>query len=117
MEFDSKHEAELRQALQRRPAPPQLKQKIMAAREGAARRRMRQHNMTWMRIAAGLLIVAIVGGLGDWGLRRQEEKRKGEEARREVMMALRITSHALNNVQQKLAEHDRAGEPQSGEVR
>lgn len=110
MEFDPKIEAELRQALQRRPAPPQLKQKIMAGRERAARQRGWQRNVLLMRMAAGLLIVTVLAGLGDWSYRRAEEKRKGEEARREVMIALRITGQALNTVQQKLAEHDRAGE-------
>ena len=33
-----------------------------------------------------------------------------KEAKREVLTALRITGHALNHVQQKLAAHDRTGE-------
>lgn len=99
-------ERELKQALERRPAPPSLKRRVMERR---AQRRQPQ-SMIWMRLAATLLIVAILGGGLRWGLQQREERRQGEEARRQVMTALRITGHALNQVSTKLAAHDRAGE-------
>jgi hypothetical protein len=99
-------EKELQQALQRRPAPPSLKQRVMERR---AQRRGKQP-VAWMRMAATLLIAALLGGAVRWGLDRQEERRKGEEARRQVMTALRITGHALNKVNTRLAAHDRGGE-------
>jgi hypothetical protein len=99
-------ERELKQALERRPAPPSLKHGVMERR---ARRRQPQ-SMIWMRLAATLLIVALLGGGLRWGLQQREERRQGEEARQQVMTALRITGHALNRVSTKLAAHDRAGE-------
>jgi hypothetical protein len=105
-------EQELHQALERRPAPPLLKQRILAERN----RRMREqrgwmpHMTLWMRVAASLLIVALLGGGAEWGIRRSEERQRGEEARRQVMIALRITGRELNQVRTRLATHDRAQE-------
>jgi hypothetical protein len=104
-ELDS-FERELKQALERRPAPPSLKRGVMERR---AERRQPQ-SMIWMRLAAALLIVALLGGGLRWGLQQREERRQGEEARQQVMTALRITGHALNRVSTRLAAHDRAGE-------
>lgn len=99
-------ERELKQALQRRPAPPSLKRRVMERRT----QRRQPKSMIWMRLAATLLIVALLGGGLRWGLQQREERRQGEEARQQVMTALRITGHALNRVSTRLAAHDRAGE-------
>jgi len=99
-------EQELKQALQRRPAPPSLKKRVMERRA----QRKRPQSMIWMRLAASLLIVALLGGGLRWGLEQREERRKGEEAKRQVMIALRITGRALNQVNARLAAHDRGGE-------
>lgn len=100
-------EQELRQALERRPAPPTLKRSVMDERARRARQRMRlvQPMHSWMRIAASLLIVAILAGTAEWGIQRQQERRRGEEARRQVMIALRITGRELNQVRTRLATH------------
>ena len=100
-------ERELKQALERRPAPPTLKQRVMDRR---GQRRRPQTTVIWMRLAATLLIVALLGGGLRWGLQQREERRQGEEARRQVMTALRITGHALNQVSTRLAAHNRGGE-------
>jgi hypothetical protein len=108
-EFDE-FEEELRQALERRPAPPGLKRRIMERR--AARHARRPwyavaYAGLWMKLAATLLIIAILGGGGlEWRARKAEEQRRGEAARQQVLTALRITGHALDKVQAKLAEHD-----------
>ncbi len=102
-------EKELQQALQRRPAPPSLKRKVMDRRGRQAEERRRRHWMAWQRIAAGLVVAAMLGGAMEWQLSRAEERRKGDEARRQVMIALRITGHALNEMNARLAAHDRAG--------
>ena len=39
--------------------------------------------------------------------RHADEVRKGEEARQQVLTALRITSHALNQMNAQLAAHNR----------
>jgi hypothetical protein len=56
------------------------------------------------------LIVALLGSGLRWGFEQREERRKGEEAKRQVMIALRITGRALNQVNTRLAAHDRGGE-------
>jgi hypothetical protein len=95
-------EKELQQALQRRPAPPSLKRRIMERRGMLTMERRYTHWIVWQRVAAGLLLAAVLTGGMEWKLHREEEKRQGEEARRQVMIALRITGHALNEVKQRL---------------
>ena len=100
-------EIELRQALERRPAPPGLKRKLMAERE--ARKRPRAVGgsfVLWQRLAASIVLVAAIGGGLAWR-QHEQELRKGEEARQQVLTALRITSHALDHAQAQLAAHDR----------
>jgi type VI protein secretion system component VasK len=98
-------ERELKQALERRPAPPGLKRKLMEQRSRQRTERLRIRTVMWQRLAACLVLVSLlVGGL-TW--RNREERRKGEAARQQVLTALRITSHALNEMKAQLAEHDR----------
>lgn len=99
-------ERELQQALERRPAPPGLKRKVMAERARLRTERIRSRTVIWQRLAASLAITAVVGGGLAW--REREQERKGEEARRQVMIALRITGHALNQMKTQLAAHHRA---------
>ena len=106
-DFESEFEQELRQALERRPAPPSLKGKILARRRGA---RLGRRTVLWQRLAASLVLAAVLGGAAEWQQHVREERRKGEEARQQVMIALRITGHALEKMNQQLAAHDRAQE-------
>jgi hypothetical protein len=96
-------EQELRQALKPQSAPPGLKGKIMARR----RLEQRSHAVLWQRLAASLAFAAVLSGAVKWDLHLREERR-GEAARQQVMTALRITSHALNHMNQQLAAHNRA---------
>jgi hypothetical protein len=100
-------EEELREALERRPAPPGLKRRLMAQRAARSRKQaMRSSFAMGQRLAASVVLAAVLGGGLSWR-HHEEEKRKGEEARRQVFTALRITSHALDHVQEQLAAHDR----------
>jgi hypothetical protein len=98
-------ERELKQAFQRRPAPPSLKRKLMEQRGRQHTGRLRFRAVMWQRLAASVLLVAALGGGLAW--RNREEQRKGEAAREQVLTALRITCHALDRVKIQLAEHDR----------
>lgn len=106
--MQDRFELELKQAFERLPAPPGLKTRIMAARR--ERQAVRQHwfSLMWMRVAASLLIVAMVAGAIGWQYQRIQERRRGEEARQQVLTALRITGHALDLVQQHLSARNRA---------
>ena len=98
-------EQELLQALERRPAPPSLKRRLMERRRAQP---PRSHAVAWQRLAAALVLTAILAGAGQWTWRAREEKRRGEAARAQVFVALRITGHALNRMNQQLASHGRA---------
>lgn len=100
-------EKELQEALQRRPAPPSLKRRMLEQR--GRRLIMRRHSqvLLWQRLAASLALAAVLGAGADWGIRRLQDRRKGEEARRQVLIALRITGYALNQVNTRLASRDR----------
>ena len=103
-------EKELAKAFERRPAPPSLKRKVMQ-RRGLLSVERRHHTwIVWRQVAAGLLVVAMLGGAVQWRMRKAEEQRRGEEARRQVMVALRITGRALNQVNARLATRDRGDE-------
>ncbi|MFZ0743614.1 MAG: hypothetical protein WAM85_04370 [Terracidiphilus sp.] len=93
-------ERELRQAFERRPAPPSLKRKLMEKRQ--FRRTQRSHSQVvfWQRLAASLVLTAVIGGGLVW--RHTQDERKGEAARQEVLKALRITNHALNEMNERL---------------
>jgi hypothetical protein len=97
-------ERELEAALARRPAPPDLKRKIVGRlwqQAGRSRRRM-----IWMeRIAASLILAAVAGGAGFW--HHEVEKRRAEEARQQVFTALRVAGQALQQVNAQLTDHDR----------
>lgn len=103
---DAEFEGELRQAFLRRPAPPSLKRRILDAR--SRRRTAQRHHrmMMWQRLAACLVLAAITGGGLAW--HRMQEERRGEEARQQVMTALRVTTRALNEMNARLAARKQA---------
>ena len=101
-------EQELRQAMLRRPAPPRLKQKILEHRKRQNTERVHARLLLWQRLAASIVLAAMAGGAYLW--HSAEERRKGEEVRQQVLTALRITSHALKQMNQQLAEHSRNAE-------
>ena len=103
-------EKELQQVLQRRPAPPSLKAKILQRRGLKSIERRHSLSLMWQRLAAGLVLAGILGGAMTWRLQKAEERRKGEEARRQVMIALRITGHALKEMNTRLTARERGGD-------
>ncbi|HEX7728281.1 MAG TPA: hypothetical protein VF392_04530 [Terracidiphilus sp.] len=103
-------ERELRQAFERRPAPPGLKRRILDAR--ARRQTLRhQHRMVlWQRLAAAIVLAAVVGTGFAW--RQHQQVRKGEEARREVRTALRVTQRALDKINARLSARNHTDQDQ-----
>lgn len=99
-------ERQLRQALERRPAPPSLKRRLMEKRSALASQRRHTRVVWWERIAASIVLAGVIGGAAAW--HRVEQERKGEAARDQVLTALRITNHALNEVNQRLAARNRS---------
>ena len=105
--MEDQFELELKEAFERQPAPPGLKTRIMAARRERQQVTRHSHSLLWMRLAASLLIVALIGGAVRWDYERIQESRRGEAARQQVLTALRITGHALELVQQRLSARNR----------
>jgi len=101
-------ETELRQALERRTAPPSLKRKVLEQRSRLRTQRLRARTAIWQRLAASVALAAALGGGFAW--RNREERLKGEAARAQVLTALRITARALNQMDEVLASHDGAGQ-------
>jgi hypothetical protein len=102
---ESEFERDLKQAFERRPAPPRLKRKVLEAAQRQRETRLHRQTVWWQRIAAGVLVAAAVAGGVKW--REDVVRRKGEQAREQVLTALRITGHALDAMNARLAEHDR----------
>ena len=97
-------EQSLVQNLVRLPAPPGLKRKIMARKQARDAERKHHRVVLWQRLAASVLVCAAAGGAVTW--HNVQERRKGEEARQQVMVALRIAGRALDQMNAQLAEHD-----------
>ena len=98
-------EQELRQAFERRPAPPSLKRRLMESRRV---RQPQSHAFHWQRLAATILLTAVLGG--GVVLHQREEQRRGEAACQQVMTALRITNHAFEHMNKQLAAHHRVSQ-------
>jgi len=94
-------ERELRGAMHRQPAPPSLKRSLMERRK---QMRAEQHcRMVWFeRMAASLVLAGVASGALVW--RNAQEHRRGEEAKRQVFTALRITHRALEEMKVQLEE-------------
>ena len=101
-------ERELQQALERRPAPPSLKRRLMERRGRG--REQRRWPVAWERLAASVALFAVLGGAAAWDLHEREQQRRGEAARQQVLTALRITGHALDQMNDQLAARGRGEE-------
>jgi hypothetical protein len=99
-------ERELRQATERRPAPPSLKRRILQQRRARRTDRVQGYTLWWQRLAASVLLAGVIAG--GYGWRQVEDRRKGEEAAQQVLTALRITNHALNDMNRRLVARNRA---------
>jgi len=97
---------QLRQALERRPAPLSLKRNVMERRQRVKAERAHLRLLWLERLAATIILAAILGGALLW--RNVEQRRKGEAAREQVLTALRIASHALNQMNQQLNNSNRS---------
>ncbi len=106
-------ERELREGLKRQPAPASLKRKVMEQRrqnlaqiESIRVHRRPRTRMIWFeRIAASLVLAGVAGSavVGHYAV----ERRKGEEAKQQVFIALRITNHAFRVMNEQLQQQNK----------
>ena len=98
-------ERKLCYAMKHRTAPAGLKQRVLAQ---AREQRLARRGRGWMlqRIAASVMVVVLLGGIaGGFAVHReQEERRKGEAAKEQVLTALRITSKTLDRVNERITD-------------
>ena len=112
---------QLRDALRREEAPPGFAERVLAAAwQQQAMRPSVAYWPAWIRrhivpvyATALVLIVAVV--MGAWEYRRYEqERREGEAARQQVLLALRIASRKLQYAQTKVNAAGRQGNTAQG---
>lgn len=107
-------EQRLQMAMQRREAPMGLKARVLA--ESRARRGQRRfaEGGGWMlqRIAASAVLAAIASGIVVYHQMevRSVERQKGEEAKAQVMLALRITNRALDRINDRINDKSSSSE-------
>jgi hypothetical protein len=110
-------EEELKKALQRVEPPPGFAQRVLAkaAKREQEGKRTARFWFAWLApaglrwaSAAALCLVLASSGL----LYRHEERKRGEAAKEQLMLALRITSSKLQIVTQNVRELNSAEQPQ-----
>jgi hypothetical protein len=92
-------ERELKAALQRSDPSPFFEGKVLAAarRAEAGRRSAWRTRWTAVLATAAMLVAGVV-----WQHERDVERARGERAKAQLMLALKITSAKLNEIQQKV---------------
>jgi hypothetical protein len=98
-------EQSLRAALARVPAPAGLAERILALIGAGPMRKTRWWRTTALRwaLAAALLAAMAAGGVIAY---QRQQRARGERARRQVMLALRITGARLHAVQAQIVRLD-----------
>lgn len=100
MNHHDEFEAQLRATLKRRPAPDGFAERVLA--KTAAPPAMMQRRSPWrvpVSIAAAVLVS--FGAIGAWR-QHEAELRRAEDAKRQLLLALEITSEKLAVVNQVL---------------
>lgn len=91
-------ETELRESLRRKPAPPEILEGVMRRiATPAANRPLRRPLAGILGLAASVMIV-VTGYTAHY----IEQRREGERAKAQLMLALRLTSQKLQETQQHL---------------
>lgn len=100
-------ERELREQLAPRPAPLGFATRVLA-RVGVRERSKAMRMPLWRWIAAAAVLLATVALAGNqWEVHRR--RMEGEQARAQVLLALRIAGTTLNAVQQKVQNAENTG--------
>lgn len=90
-------ENDLKNALRRVPAPEGFANRVLERVRNAERQPSRSH--WWRAIAATFLLAAILGGWGAHEMVERRQERAGQQAREQVLLALRITGEKVAHVQ------------------
>lgn len=92
-------EQELRAALKKTEPSPFFASRVIAA----AGRQARERNTTWrIRWISAVTATVLVAAGGVWQHQRDLEQARGEQAKARLMLALRLTSAKLDEIQEKV---------------
>lgn len=96
-------EDDLKRALRRESAPAGFASRVLQRIEqGESNSRTAPAKRRWWRaVAASLTLTAI---LGAWGAREIHERREGERAKEEVLLALRIAGEKVRYAQHEVRD-------------
>jgi negative regulator of sigma E activity len=97
-------ERRLRAALEREPAPDGFAGRVLARAERRPVERWWRTPVARWSIAAALVVACVFTGTTEY---QQQERVRGERARDEVLLALRITGSKLRAVQVRVVPADR----------
>ena len=86
-------EDQLKLALQRKQPPPGFRDRVLATR--------RPQRHPYRSLAAAALLTLLIGGTTAHYV---EQRREGERAKEQVLLALRITSHKLRDTREHVLE-------------
>ena len=100
VDFVHKFEEELRQGLTQRNAPAGFTDKVLSHIPRPSQPRL-MHRPFWSWATAAMLLIAVM--LGAHLEQRHRQRIAGERARRQVLLALRITSSTLQAVNHKIS--------------
>lgn len=103
---DKNLEDALRIALRREPAPVGFAQRVLARAVGEQHPGFffaLFHSPAFRFAATAVLVIAVVGGIFTYR-RHERERVAGEEARQQLMLALRISGSKLQYAQHKVQE-------------
>ena len=105
-------ENDLKQAMRRVPAPEGFADRVRSVILSEAKNpdggdpsssaRLRMTPTWWRAVAATLLLGTI---LGSWGVHETFERRRGERARQQVLLALRIAGTQVARAQRAAQDH------------
>ena len=93
-------EDELKLALRRKEPPPGFRHRVLRQAESSSYVR-RPLRLSYRNIAAAALLTLLLGGTTAHFI---EERREGERAKEQVLLALRITSHKLHDTREHILE-------------
>ncbi len=93
-------ESELRRALRPKEPRPGFTKRVVETANRRPRSEERGH-IHWRAIAAAVMVTAFLGG---WTAHEIAERRAGQRARKEVMLALRIAGEKVHYAQSQV--HD-----------
>ena len=100
-------EEEVKKALDRCEPPEGFTERLAARIAALPAARKRGVNTSWSWAAAAAAMMLLVGGAAVE--KRYEQARKGEMAKQQVLLAMRITNAKLQQAQERIRQVEREG--------